>query len=441
MKRNFLFLIIVFPNLLLAQTIKNKLTLDEAIQIALEHNYDIKISKNQLQQASNSNTLGNAGWFPSLSAGGSVEYASKDSKIQSRSNGFMPAAPLVDAKGAETHTFIGNLRLDYTLFSGFSKIYIRKQLKENNERAMCQYRLQMENTILQTAQAYYLICSAYQQLDILQKSLVISADRLKRAKAQEEFGQAGTLDILNAEVDYNADSTRVLNAELNYKNSIRNLNVILGVSPETNYEVEDVVQFSTIENPNEIQAQAMQNNNVWLMQQHLQKMADLELKITKSQRYPTLSAYGTYGYYRQNKSIGTTEYMQHLGFTAGLSLRWNIFNGRQQAIREKNAALEMENAKWTLEKLKAQLQNDIANAYTDYDYKKRNVNLLEKSRMRAKLNFERTQELFRLGQVSSIVFRTAQQNYLNSENAYNEACYSAKLSEIILLKTAGQLVK
>ncbi len=55
--------------------------------------------------------------------------------------------------------------------------------------------------------------------------------------------------------------------------------------------------------------------------------------------------------------------------------------------------------------------------------------------------FDRTQELYRLGQVNSIAFRTAQQNYLNAENAYNAARYAAKLSEIVLLKTVGQLVK
>ncbi len=436
MKYKLLILISLLPNLLLAQTIEGKLNLEKAIQIALENNYDIKTAKNQLQQAKNSNTKGNAGLLPSVSAGGGADYSDKDIKMKMRSNN-----QVVSTDGANTTTFTGNIRVDYTLFGGFGKIYTYKKLKNNNERAKWQYRMQIENTILQTAQAYYAVCNASQQLNLSKKSIAISADRLKRAKARQEFGQAGTLDILNAEVDYNADSTRMLNAELQYKNSIKNLNVVLGITVDTNYKVDDAVQFTAIDNEAVMQQKAMQNNSIWLMQQYLQKMAALDVKITKSQRYPSLSAYGTYAYYRQNAGTGQNKYLQQTGPGAGLSLRWNIFNGKQQRIREKNAVLQLENTQIAADKLKAQLQRDIANAYTDFDYKKRTITLQERSRARAKLNFERTQELYRLGQVNSIAFRTAQQNYLNAENAYNASRYAAKLSEIILLKTAGQLVK
>ncbi len=436
MKQKILILICLLPNLLMAQTITGKLNLEDAIKMALEHNYDIKMVKNQLQQASNSNTKGNAGLLPTVSAGGSAEYSRKDSKIKPR-----PGDLVINADGTNTTTFGGNVRVDYTLFGGLGKIYTYKKLQQNNDRARWQYRMQMENTVLQTAQAYYAVCNAQQQLDVSKKSITISSDRLKRAKTRQEFGQAGTLDILNAEVDYNADSTRLLNAELQYKNSIKNLNVLLGISVESNYEVDDRVEFNIVDSEESIQQKAMENNSVLLMQQQIGEMAATDLKIIKSQRYPALSAYGNYSYYRQNTSAGQTEYLQRIGPAVGLSLRWNIFNGRQQLVREKNATLELENKQLSLDKLKAQLQRDISNAYTDFDYKKRTVNLQEKSQARAKLNFERTQELYRLGQVNSIAFRTAQQNYLNAENMYNAARYNAKLSEIMLLKIAGQLIK
>lgn len=158
-------------------------------------------------------------------------------------------------------------------------------------------------------------------------------------------------------------------------------------------------------------------------------------------RYPRLSLYGTYAYYRQNSSAGTYNYTQQTVPTAGINLSWNIFNGRQQRIREKNANLELQNTQETLLNVTVHLQRDIANAYTDFDYKKRTVELQERSMAQAKLNFSRTQELYKLGRATSIEFRTAQQNYLNAENNYNTARYNAKLTEIVLLKVAGELVK
>lgn len=92
-------------------------------------------------------------------------------------------------------------------------------------------------------------------------------------------------------------------------------------------------------------------------------------------RYPRLSLYGTYAYYRQNSSAGTYNYTQQTVPTAGINLSWNIFNGRQQRIREKNANLELQNTQETLLNVTVHLQRDIANAYTDFDYKKRTVEL------------------------------------------------------------------
>ncbi len=436
MKHKLLIIMLLLPSFMAAQTISGKLSLENAINLALENNYDIKTAKNQLQEAENSNTRGNAGLLPSVSAGGSAEYANKNAKVKPRSLGME-----VGSDGATTTTFMGNIRVDYTLFGGFAKLYTYKKLQQNNERVRSLYRLNIENTIVQTAQAYYTLCNASKQLEMINRSIEISADRLKRVKTRQEFGQAGTLDILNAEVDYNADSSRLLTAELQYKNSIKNLNVIMGIDVDEKYEVDDKVEFNIIDNEATMQEKAMKNNSLLLMNQYLQAIAELDIKITKSNRYPSLSAYGTYSFYRQNTSVGQTEYVQQIGPSVGLSLRWSIFNGRQQHIREQNAMLELENAKISAEKLKAELQRDISNAYTDYDYKKRAVDLQEKNRARAKLNFQRTQELYRLGQVSSIVFRTAQQNYLNAEKSYNSAKYSTKLSEIVLLKIAGELVK
>lgn len=436
MKQLIIILISLLPILAWSQDINSNLTLEKAMQIAMEHNHEVKIAKNRLQQASNSNTKGNAGLLPSLSIGGNTEYSNKNSKTKMRPNG-----QVINANGTSNTTFAGSVRADYTLFGGFGKLYSYEKLQQNNERMRLLYRLQMENTILQTVQAYYNVCNAQQLLGISKKSISISTDRLKRVKTRQEFGQARSIDILNAEVDYNTDSTRVLNAELNYKNSIKNLNLIMGIDIDADYTVEDKTEIGLLETQESIEQKAMQNNSNLLAQQQAEIIARSDYKITQAMRYPKLSAFGTYGYYRQNNSAGQNEYMQQIGPTVGLSLQWNIFNGMQQRIREKNANLEVQNTQEMLERLKAQLQRDIASAYTDFDYKKRTINLEEKSLARSKLNFERTRELYKLGRATSLEFRTAQQNYLNAENNYNSARYNAKLAEILLLKVAGELVK
>ena len=91
--------------------------------------------------------------------------------------------------------------------------------------------------------------------------------------------------------------------------------------------------------------------------------------------------------------------------------------------------------------IKSQLERDASNAYTDYAYKKRIIELQERSMVQAELNFEQTKEMFKLGSVSSIEFRTAQQNMLNVANNYNDSRFNAKVAEYNLLRITGELIQ
>ena len=55
-------------------------------------------------------------------------------------------------------------------------------------------------------------------------------------------------------------------------------------------------------------------------------------------------------------------------------------------------------------------------------------------------NFNRTEEKYKLGQVTSIEFRQAQINLINTKTALNNAKFDAKLIELQLLQLSGQLI-
>ncbi len=57
-----------------------------------------------------------------------------------------------------------------------------------------------------------------------------------------------------------------------------------------------------------------------------------------------------------------------------------------------------------------------------------------------KIIFNRTQKQYKLGQQTYIEFRLAQINLLNTQTAYNNAKYDAKLIELQLLQLSGQLL-
>jgi len=83
---------------------------------------------------------------------------------------------------------------------------------------------------------------------------------------------------------------------------------------------------------------------------------------------------------------------------------------------------------------------DIANARGNYENALDIYRMQEQNVITNQDNFNRSEERFKLGQITSIEFRQAQVNLLNAVTTENLAKYDAKLAEYQLLQLAGQLM-
>ena len=412
------------------------LTLQKAVEIALVNNYDIKVASKDLQKAKNNNNAGNAGLLPSITVTGGMDYSNKDTEMQ-----FMGSAVVTSVDAAESYAYNAAARLDYVLFDGLGNVYTYRKLKNADARQETLFRQQSEKTILEVTQAFYEVCRSQENVSLAKESMRISRDRYQRAKDQAIYGQATQLEVLNAKVDLNNDSTTILQTEQLYLRATKNLNVALGVSIATVYQVDDAIVFRNDFSAQLVLEGALQNNAYLLAQQQLEENAVLDLKITKAKKYPKLTAYGQYAYARQDNDASQMLYYQSNGPAAGVALSLNVFNGRQQSTRERNSLLDLESQQERSAQQAANVERDASNAYTDYIYKRKIVDLQESSLTQAQLNFEKTQEMFQIGRVTSIEFRTAQQNLLSAAANYNDAKFNAKVAEFYLLQLMGNLLE
>ena len=96
---------------------------------------------------------------------------------------------------------------------------------------------------LQLFNSYFQIARLSETTKNLQKTLNISKQRLKRAEYQYDYGQTTKLELLNAQVDVNNDSINLINANQQFSNSKRNLNIVLGIQKNDNYDVRNRCRF------------------------------------------------------------------------------------------------------------------------------------------------------------------------------------------------------
>ena len=408
----------------------------EAIALALENNYGIKTANNNVIIAENNSDVLNSGYLPSLSgnAGATLDVQNTEGQLV---NGETRTAD-----GVETKRYNASVNLNYTLFDGLGRYYNYKRLKEAYQLSELQARETIENTITQLLSVYFEVAQNTENLQTLTKVLDISKERLIRANYQFEFGQNNKLGVLNAEVDINNDSINIITAKQRLISSKRDLNLVMGNALKTEFSIDTTVVF-LLQLNKEILLSKLKTNNVNLLQIDKNiNISTYDIKANKSTYLPTLGLSGSYGWNElsNDNPLAFTIQNTNTGFSTGLNLTWNLFDGGSSMTRIKNAKINLENQELQKNEISLTIERDFNNAWDDYQNKLEIYRIQESNIITSKNNFDRTNEQFKIGRATSIEFRQAQINLLNAQLSENRAKYQAKTAEILVLQISGELL-
>ena len=409
------------------------LTVEEAVRIALENNYEIRLAKNELKIDENGVSLGYAGILPRVDAT-VIDDNSVQDITQVRSDGTR-----LQRDNGKNNNLNYGVGLDWTIFDGFGMFARYDQLKEQQKLGEAQLKQAILDRVSNVMTTYFELVQQKQELFALDSTLVISNQRVELAKNRFTIGKASKLEVLNAQVDLNTDRTSLFRQEELYANTKIELNQILARDPQTAFDVvDDILVDKSLVLP-DLEQRAMAQNPELQAELINKRIAELEFKRVKSARYPIIIGSTGYNFADSNSSLGFTSSASSQGFNYGFSASMNIFDGFNQNRNEKTARLQIENAFITIQQQQLELQSQLGTAYQTYLTNVRLIELEENNETIAKENLDITLEKFKIGTIPTIEFRTAQLNYINAKVRFSEAIYQAKLSEVTLKQLAGNL--
>ncbi|QXP79868.1 MULTISPECIES: TolC family protein [Winogradskyella] len=411
------------------------LTKEEAVALALENNYGVKIAKNAVTVAENNTSILNTGFLPTVTGGAGANYNLDNTEAE-----FSDGSTTV-LNGVESSNYNASVSLNYTLFDGLGRRYNYKRLKEQYQLSELQARETIENTMLQLFAVYYNVAQLTDNLNTLEETLNITKDRLIRAEYQFEYGQNTKLEVLNAEVDINSDSINIINIKQEIKNAKRDLKLVLGETYTTDYNVETEVEFTLQFQKDSLFEKAKSRNVALLQTERNIAISQLDINSGQSAYLPTIGLVGSYGWNKNNNNAASfVSVSTSTGLSGGLNLSWDLFDGGSTITTVRNAKVNLETQKLEKENILLSIERDFNNAWDNYLNKLEIYNIQEKNILTAENNFERTREKFNIGQVNSIEFRQAQLNLLSVELSRNTAKFDAKLSELDVLQISGELL-
>jgi outer membrane protein len=414
---------------------QDTLKLDDAVIIGLENNFDIKISKGQKEILANNNTLGNAGFLPTVDVTAAQRYT-----VENTSQTFI-SGDEQNRDGAKSNNFSAGAVFNWTLFDGTTMFYTKDRLAEMEKQGAAQTESVIQNTVAQIAIEFYTVALDQLQLNLLQENISFSEERKEIAKNKYELGKSSKMEYLQAQVDLNNDKSNYLLQQQRLATSKTTLNELMGREVTLDFYAAFEPNLNTDLKYEELLADMERLNPELLAMQYEANAAQLVQKELFGQRIPSIGVNVGYNYARSEAQAGFLLNRQSSGVNYGVSASWSVFNGFNLNRQIQNAKILAENSTFNYDAVKLSLNKTLYATFISYQNNIELRKMEEQNREVARENNEIAMERYRVGNSSPLEFREAQINYLGANLRFLNAAYSVKTGEIELMLLSGRLLE
>ena len=257
---------------------QDSLSLSKAIENGLQKNYDIRLTLKNVEINKIFNNWGEAGKLPQVNVN-----VGQNNSISDQRNNPISFAPFLFL----SNDVSGSLSVNWTIFNGFGVRANKKKLEQLELQSENTATLAIENTIHGIILAYYQAKIQKEQLNLLKNILKLTKEKFEQQQAKSELGIGVKFDLLQYEGNLYTDSSNKLFQKLALRNSIRNLNLIMGEDVEKKWILTSKIKPELNQKDLASLKKEMLSNNTNIKNQFIDIALNQEdISLAKSQFYP-----------------------------------------------------------------------------------------------------------------------------------------------------------
>jgi TolC family type I secretion outer membrane protein len=399
------------------------LTLDDAVQTALQNNYTLQATRRSASAASWGVKRAYTEFLPSVNF--SLVYTRLDNATLDRANAFynfvndpenqafLPEELRRNVRpGAWKNSFGPSISVTQPIFAGGALVANLNQWQANDLRAQADLQNTEQQTVLNVQHAYFGVLKATDLLAVARDYLQTTEEHLHSARRKVEAGLRSRSEILRWEVQKATAESQLILAENRLTIAKTALNQVLGVDLNTEYSLNPVDDVpvnvpSTLAEQTEL---ALQKHPGLRVAEAIVDVANAQTQLARSNFVPKVNLAYNYSW-EANDTFAFDSYKQ---WSLGIVATFPIFNsfrdyaGYQQTRQTKQ---QMENLR---EDYKRALSLQVKHASLSLDAAKKRVTITEKAKAEAEENFRIIKNSYDVGLASNL-------DYLDAQNANNQA--------------------
>lgn len=409
---------------------QQRLTLEDAIRIALQKNTTLQQVQNNISTYESAKKAAYGNFLPTLSASGSFDWTRNEN-----------AASVMNIAGfnfdipesiTESRTYSVGLNSNLVLFDGLSNFASLSQSSNDLESAGLILERLKQEIVFRTISLYYSVVEIEQLLNVRNEDVKQQQKTLETIEERNRLGAVTLADVYQQQVQLGNAELEVIRAQNNLEIAKSNLLYYLGLdvleaiefakdlSSEEKLSIKTDIE-SDYQKMSDLVSQAMNYRK-----DYMSKQLDLEsaydgITIARSGHLPRLSASANFG----SSANSFDNLFDSKRYSAGLTLSIPIFSGFRVSNQVQFAEVRATNVELELSDLERKIKQDIQQSMLDLQAITKALIVSEKNVKAAEENLKIEREKYSLGAgklldvlIANTFYTNAQTNFINTQFNY-----------------------